>query len=169
MKDVLSKLEVLALDFQATQADPEKGRLLEVGWARVSASGYRENDAAIIETYLVADSSYGEIPGRVRRITGISGDDLAAASTPAEAWSRLVAVANDIARCGRRKTCPTVIHFARFTENIRTGRSSPGRAADLRRTAEAAPGSCRAARIRAGGSRRRSMYVGSRYTAGIHA
>ena len=116
MKDVLSKLEVLALDFQATQADPEKGRLLEVGWARVSASGYRENDAAIIETYLVADSSYGEIPGRVRRITGISGDDLAAASTPAEAWSRLVAVANDIARCGRRKTCPTVIHFARFEE-----------------------------------------------------
>lgn len=70
MKDVLSKLEVLALDFQATQADPGKGRLLEVGWARVSASGYRENDAAIIETYLVADSSDGEIPGRVDGLPG---------------------------------------------------------------------------------------------------
>jgi DNA polymerase-3 subunit epsilon len=109
----LAKLRVLALDCQATGANPSKNRLLEVGWAVTSAEA---EEPSWIESSLVLSDTDEEIPKRVSRVTGLTKDDLtsSAARTPAEIWNRLVDAADNVARTNVSETCATVIHFCRF-------------------------------------------------------
>jgi DNA polymerase-3 subunit epsilon len=103
----------LVLDCQATGANPDKSRLLEVGWTLTSADG---QTPATPESYLVRSDGKEEIPRRVKRVTGITADDLASSSalTPEQIWERLATAARNVVRANETETCPTVIHFARF-------------------------------------------------------
>ncbi len=109
----LKTLRILVLDCQATGANPEKSRLLEVGWAVTSAE---EDQPDSLESFLVRSNTDEEIPSRVSRVTGITRDDLTnpAAQTSDEIWDRLVEAARNVPRANASKTCVTVIHFCRF-------------------------------------------------------
>ena len=105
----LHDLEVLALDCQATAAFP-RGELLEVGWARSSASAAEEPE---IETHVVAPEGPARLPRRVRELTGLTPQELKAApprERVAERLTRAVAEAN------AATPCVGVAHFARFEQ-----------------------------------------------------
>lgn len=113
----LRDLEVLVLDCQATGAKPSNGRLLEIGWAKTSAS-YGNIASSLVESHLVRWLEDGEIPRRVQRVTGIDVDDLRSPSAlrSSVAWRFLTQTANEVATVDNRESCPTVIHFSRFEE-----------------------------------------------------
>jgi DNA polymerase-3 subunit epsilon len=115
MPITLKNLRVLVLDCQATTANPDNGRLLEVGWA-VTTAEKAQTDS--LESYLVRSDGDEELPRRVTRVTGISRDVLSSptALTPQEIWNLLVAAAQEVARVKESESCPTVIHFCRFEE-----------------------------------------------------
>ncbi|TPV92441.1 MAG: hypothetical protein B7733_25755 [Myxococcales bacterium FL481] len=104
--DSLRDLNVLVLDAQATGANPERGALLELGWGSTAASHDHPIDARSIESHVVALPPGHTVPPPVRRITGITPPEIAAARTREDVWRRLEAAASH--------TRPTVVHFARF-------------------------------------------------------
>ena len=110
----LAELEILALDCQATGANPVKGHLLEIGWCPVCASATCTPQMKGGETYLLQLPDNAIIPPAVQRITGITGDTGANAVPPETAWQRLVDAASRISGGGTAPACPAVIHFARF-------------------------------------------------------
>jgi DNA polymerase-3 subunit epsilon len=112
----LSDLEILALDCQATCANPEKGHLLEIGWAATRASQEPGAIPLAVSACLVALPEKTEIPPRVRAVTGITGQDLDGAIDPAEAWGRLSGAARRMVPAGGRGPCVAVVHFARYEE-----------------------------------------------------
>ena len=99
MDGKLESLEVLALDFQATGANPKHGHLLEAAWCRL-----RPGQAAKIHSRLVKLPRGHKIPRRVSKITGIYKEDLKSASQPRQVWDSLI----------HRPPPATVIHFARY-------------------------------------------------------
>jgi DNA polymerase-3 subunit epsilon len=99
----LSQLEVLVIDCQATAPAP-RGRLLEIGWARV------RNTVRHTHACLVALPDGEHIPPAVSRITGISEHMMRSAVDGRHAWSEL----SDHAASLTHQPAPTVIHFARF-------------------------------------------------------
>jgi DNA polymerase-3 subunit epsilon len=115
MTQFLKNMPVLVLDCQATGANPDRGRLLEVGWAVTSAESHRPEP---IQSYLVRSDNEEEVPKRVNRVTGIAMEDLTAPSaiTGSKIWTRLIATANRVARANDGQSCPTVIHFCRFEQ-----------------------------------------------------
>jgi DNA polymerase-3 subunit epsilon len=112
----LDHLDVLILDCQATGANPAKGHLLEIGWAPFRAADPGPPESFCPETYLVQLPPEIDIPRRVRRITGISGDDLEGALPPRKIWKKLSRAARDVGANNPDNACPTVIHFAGFEE-----------------------------------------------------
>lgn len=114
MTQLLKHLPVLVLDCQTTGANPDKGRLLEIGWAEIRAFG-SETSMPIVESWLL-DTAETSIPPRVRAITGITPEDLRDARSPAEVWARLEEAARTVRKKGECETCPVVIHYARFEE-----------------------------------------------------
>lgn len=116
MQTVLSDLIVLVLDCQATCANPEKGHLLEIGWAQTSAAGNGESTLQKTETCLCKLPDGTDIPRHVRRITGISDEELASGYQLFEIWGRLTKTAHRIAAANSMELCPAVIHFARYEE-----------------------------------------------------
>ncbi len=108
----LSRLAILALDCQATGANPEKGRLLEIGWMPGRADGRLGTLAAA--SLLIRQPLTERIPPAVSRITGICETHLAQAVSEQEAWHRLMAAAAQVAALNGSAPCPLVIHFARF-------------------------------------------------------
>ncbi len=99
----LGALEILVVDCQATAG--ARGRLLELGWARVGPEPIEPRSRLI----LAPDPE--PIPAAVSRITGISEQLLSSAGIPAEqAWRELSAEAS----CLPEQPAPTVAHFARF-------------------------------------------------------
>ncbi len=114
----LSELRVLVFDCQATSANPSKGRLLEVGWARARASGSADETLTEIETHLVQWPEDVEIPRAVERVTGIAKDDLTSPSVPSpeRVWKRLSETARELAGDTHIPSCATIIHFSRFEE-----------------------------------------------------
>jgi len=116
MQILLSDLIVLVLDCQATCANPEKGHLLEIGWAQTSAAGNGDSALQKTETCLCKLPDGADIPRHVRRITGISDKELASGYQPFEIWNRLTKTAHKIAAANSMDVCPAVIHFARFEE-----------------------------------------------------
>ncbi len=118
MEKKLAELEVLVLDCQATGANPDRNRLLEMGWARARASEDRQESPSSVEAYLARWSDEEEIPRRVVRVTGLAKEELVSkdALEMADLWRRLERAARDVARANGSKSCPTVIHFGRFEE-----------------------------------------------------
>ena len=126
MSTCLDELDVLALDCQATSADPSKGHLLEIGWSAVRAS----RRTSSVESTLLRLPDGASVPKRVQRITGLHHDALVLGATPKAAWSRVLEAARAVndTTTGR---CPAVIHFSRFEErhlrrlHAQTGPSCP--------------------------------------------
>jgi len=105
----LGEAEVLVVDCQATGANPTRGALLELGWARVRAADRRPLAPERVTSHLVALPEGESVPRPVERVTGVGTSDLAGAVAPHQAWRELV---GDSARLDG----PAVIHFARFEE-----------------------------------------------------
>ncbi|MGD2185103.1 MAG: GIY-YIG nuclease family protein [Desulfobacterales bacterium] len=116
MKIPLKELQILALDCQATGANPQKGHLLEIGWIKTRAAAGVSSGALLVKSYLAGLPRGAEIPPAVQRVTGISKDALHKALAPADIWQEVIVTANEIAADNRMDTCPTIIHYARFEE-----------------------------------------------------
>ena len=110
----LAELKILALDCQATGANPGKGHLLELGWMTAAASLQDQSPAPAVEAYLIGLPPNVKIPRAVSRITGISDDSLKAAATSGVIWQHLKTAVKAVICENQLAVCPTVIHFARF-------------------------------------------------------
>ena len=114
MKTKLADLEILALDCQATGANPQKGRLLEIGWLKTRAADTLSPSVLPVKSYLAGLPQNVEIPPAVQRVTGISVEALEKALTPAVIWQKVIKTANEIAAADHMDKCPAIIHYARF-------------------------------------------------------
>ncbi|MBW2439626.1 MAG: GIY-YIG nuclease family protein [Deltaproteobacteria bacterium] len=112
----LSELTVLALDCQATGANPHKGHLLELGWQPASASPGDRPGTSGAQAYLNRLPADEKIPRAVARITGISDEFLVAARSSRFIWQHLMDTVKEVRAANQAALCPTVIHFARFEE-----------------------------------------------------
>lgn len=126
-RNILKELDVLAIDCQATNGNPEKGHLLEIGWikTRASAAADIEGISKDAEIFLLKTPKGAEIPRAVLRITGILDEDLKSAHSPREVWRCLSQTAVQTAIITESQkldadngaTCPAVIHFCRYEES----------------------------------------------------
>jgi DNA polymerase-3 subunit epsilon len=116
MTVTLSALKILALDCQATGANPDKGHLLEIGWMPMRVSLPAAGEKSPVQAYLIRLQKDTEIPPPVKRITGISDTCLMAALATDRIWQYLVEAAKAVAAENQLAACPTVIHYARFEE-----------------------------------------------------
>ena len=114
MKINLNDLQVLALDCQATGANPAKDHLLEIGWVKTCAAATVRPKTLPLKAYLACLPQDVEIPPAVQRVTGISIEALAKALSPAGIWRKVIKTAHAIAAADGMDTCPTLIHYARF-------------------------------------------------------
>ncbi len=110
----LEDLIVLFLDCQTTGANPQKGDVIEIGWARSDSFSVGEKCSKGIETYFVKPSCAQIIPKRIRSVTGICQDDIASGLSAGDVWKRLVFTAEEIAQADDMETCPAIIHYAKF-------------------------------------------------------
>lgn len=100
----LKEQRFLFLDCQTTGATPTAGNILELAWSVASFTEVACN----IKALLIAQPDEQPVPIRIQRLTGITDEDLVAASQPAAAYSQLLACAQDYAL----QHC--VIHYAQF-------------------------------------------------------
>ncbi|MGD8763577.1 MAG: exonuclease domain-containing protein [Desulfobacteraceae bacterium] len=112
----LTDLNILALDCQATGANPKKGHLLEIGWVKTRAAAIENPQGLRPEAHLVKLPAGDDIPRPVTRVTGINAQDLSKAKAPQKIWQKLVTAARQVAADNQATVCPAVIHFARFEE-----------------------------------------------------
>ena len=110
----LAELAILALDCQATGANPQKGHLLELGWMSTCASPPNKSHASGLQAYLNRLPVDEKIPRAVSRITGLSDDSLRTAKTSKIIWQHLMEAVKAVRSENQFPVCPTVIHFARF-------------------------------------------------------
>jgi len=112
----LNDLQVLALDCQATGANPRKGHLLEIGWLQTCAAKSVRPQAHRLRSYPVRLPPEVEIPRAVQRVTGISKEtfDKTRPLPSAEIWQKIVKTAGGIAAADHMDRCPVIVHYARF-------------------------------------------------------
>jgi len=110
----LAELKILALDCQATGANPQKGHLLELGWMSTCAPPTNKSQASGVQAYLNRLPVDEKIPRAVSRITGLSDDLMTAAETSKNIWQHLMVTVKEVMSENQFPVCPTVIHFARF-------------------------------------------------------
>ena len=110
----LTNLRILALDCQATGANPQKGHLLEIAWLPACASVPEARTNSQPQSYLVRLPEKAAIPRAVQRITGISDQSLSSAISSNSVWHHLRTAAAETAAASHWHTCPLVVHFARF-------------------------------------------------------
>jgi DNA polymerase-3 subunit epsilon len=125
----LSDLRVLILDCQATTSNPKSGRLLEIGWTLFTPKETEIRQANIqppqtestklntqekVETYLLAFPEDEKIPRQVKKITGISEEEIKSGITMEQAWAHLINTINQILTDTHKQTFPTIIHFSQF-------------------------------------------------------
>jgi DNA polymerase-3 subunit epsilon len=113
-KTSLSDLKILALDCQATGANPARGHLLEIGWTSTSMDSSEDTIKSGAQSRLIRLPDGADIPRAVQRITGITHKTQQDAVSSEFAWRLLLTAAGsgEIDRADPR--CPIVIHFARF-------------------------------------------------------
>jgi len=118
MKEVnlLADTEVLVLDIQASGANPNHGKPLEIGWVGTTASDGGEVLVSDIESYLCQMPEGEEIPRRVSRITGIQNGDMETGVALKKVWKKLMQRVRKIKTKGVSGRCLLVIHFARYEE-----------------------------------------------------
>jgi DNA polymerase-3 subunit epsilon len=112
----LADLEILALDCQATGANPQKGHLLEIGWLKTRAAATVSLGDLRVKSYLAGLPPDVEIPPAVQRVTGISIEVTKEALAPVDIWQKVIITANEIAAADHMGKCPAIIHYARFEE-----------------------------------------------------
>lgn len=110
----LTDLEILALDCQATGANPSKGQLLEIGWAPYRPGSASGIESITVESFLISLASGVSIPKAVQRLTGISQEHMADSVPEADVWKRLLETGAAVASYNEMDQCPVVIHFSRF-------------------------------------------------------
>jgi DNA polymerase-3 subunit epsilon len=108
----LAEQPVLLLDAQATAANPERGALLEVGWAEASAGEAPDLPVARVTAHVVAAPPGATVPAAVARLTGLRTPEWERGTAPALVWECLLRAAARVAPA----PVPLVIHFARFEE-----------------------------------------------------
>jgi len=116
MASSLAELRILALDCQATGANPQKGSLLELGWLPVMASRPDPLPVSAVRSYLNCLPAGEKIPRAISRITGISDESIQAGRPSSIIWQHLMNDVEKINSENQMAVCPTVIHFARFEE-----------------------------------------------------
>jgi DNA polymerase-3 subunit epsilon len=116
MRTNITDLQVLALDCQATGANPQKGHLLEIGWLKTCAADTLNLSALPVKSYLASLPEDVEIPTAVQRVTGLSMGALGKTLTPTNIWQKVFKTANGIAASDQMDKCPVIIHYARFEE-----------------------------------------------------
>ncbi|MEE4266006.1 MAG: hypothetical protein V2I56_25185, partial [Desulfobacteraceae bacterium] len=112
----LAELRILALDCQATGANPQKGHLLELGWMAAGAAPKDPSRAPGLQSFLNRLPPDEKIPRAVSRLTGISGESLAAAKPARIIWQHLMDAVQAVIAANQMAACPTLIHYARFEE-----------------------------------------------------
>ena len=110
----LADWKIMALDCQATGANPARGHLLEVGWTGASSGSSRETIISGAQSYLISLPAGAGIPRAVRRITGITREAQEGTKSPESVWQLLLSVAGNHNLDRWRAFCPVIIHFARF-------------------------------------------------------
>ena len=110
----LADLEILALDCQATGANPQKGHLLEIGWIQTCAAAAVKPETLTASAYQIALPVDVGIPPAVQRITGITRTDSTRALPAADVWHKLIQAANGVAIANQMEKCPIIIHYSRF-------------------------------------------------------
>lgn len=105
---------VLYLDCQTTGASTRTGELIEIGWARSDLINDEEDDDQGIEVFVVKPSDDKKIPARVKRVTGISQEEIDAGVSSGEVWQNLMSKVDEVALLNSQKICPVVIHYAKF-------------------------------------------------------
>src|SRR5574341_1022119 len=113
-RERLAGLSVLVLDAQATAADPGRGALLEIGWARFAAAEACELAPEQVTAHLVAPPPGAVMPRGVARVTGLSPGEWARGMASGPVWEQLLCAARGPASLPG--PVPVVIHFARFEE-----------------------------------------------------
>lgn len=108
---LLSELELLALDCQATGPNPEKNSLLELGWTKVVPG---KGTTRRVNCFLISGVDAVNIPPAVSRVTGLKPEDFENAFLDQQIWQKLIRSARRIANKNELTSCPLVIHFARF-------------------------------------------------------
>jgi len=114
----LRNLEVLIFDCQATNSDPSRGDVFDIGWLAAEArepSSQSELEART-ESLLVRTLRSESIPRYIQKITGLETEDFSNSLDPKEIWLKLLKAAERTASKNRIPSCPTVIHFARYEE-----------------------------------------------------
>ncbi len=114
MDSKLVDLSVLAIDCQATGANPDKGHLLEIGWKTHWAGCPKLPDIRDVTTCLLKPPGEGKIPVAVRRLTGITNAMLVDAFPEEQVGLLLDHAVQDTARHNGLELCPAVIHYARY-------------------------------------------------------
>ena len=110
----LADLNILALDCQATGANPQNGHLLEIGWIQTCAAAIVKPETLTASAYQIALPLDVDIPPAVQRITGITRADPERALPAAAVWYKLIQAANGVAVADQTEKCPVIIHYARF-------------------------------------------------------
>jgi DNA polymerase-3 subunit epsilon len=113
---ILKDMDVLVLDCQATQNNPDRGFLLELGWSTIKASDDIDTESLSgrVETHLIRIPDGRTIPHAVRRVTGLSDADFLSAIDEEKVWFGLSEAAIRVAKSNHSNLCPTVIHYARY-------------------------------------------------------
>lgn len=110
----LDHLTFLALDCQASGANPQKHQLLEIGWLVFSLDEGQTPDRLKPQVRLIRPPQGFTLPRPISRLTGIDRSDFENAVSEVEALNDLLKQAKAVARRDNMRQCPTVIHFARF-------------------------------------------------------
>ena len=116
MSATLLDLDILAIDCQATGANPARGHIIEMGWTRTRASLNHVDSISGVQVYPIRLPADAAIPRAVQRITGITDDTLKTAVSSKTAWKHLLAAADKAVSDHPGTVCPVVIHFSRFEE-----------------------------------------------------
>lgn len=103
----LADLKFLFLDCQTTGATPDHGDLLEIAWTFASASDSRDTE---IQSHLVRPDSFDAIPSRIRKLTGISDDEVLLLGRSYKDVHQLL----NCALVQFEKPLYAIIHFGRF-------------------------------------------------------
>ncbi|MBN1291697.1 MAG: GIY-YIG nuclease family protein [Candidatus Latescibacteria bacterium] len=116
MSHKLSNLSIIAIDCQATGANPDKNNLLEVGWAEVYGSNGANRPPLEVNSYLVKLPDNVKISRQVERITGITSELIKSGYQTDTIRKKLCRSAQNIIQANGMELCPAIIHFARFEE-----------------------------------------------------
>jgi DNA polymerase-3 subunit epsilon len=110
----LADLKIIALDCQATGANPEKGYLLELGWMPARASGSDPSEVSGVRSCLCRLPEGEKIPRAITRITGITEASIESGKDSGTIWQQLMLDVETTNFENQMEVCPAVIHFARF-------------------------------------------------------